>query len=371
MIKAITMPKWGLSMTEGVLGDWLVKKGDLVETGTELVLVETEKISGAVEATESGVLRRSVAITGEILPVGSLLGVLAGTETSDSEIESFVRQFQENFIPETDVADESGDQMETVQLGDVSVAFLRQGSAARTAILLHGFGGDLNNWLFNHPALTSNRTVIAVDLPGHGHSTKKVGDGSFAFMAEILHDTLRELGISQADWVGHSMGGAIALHLALSRPAIVCSLALISSAGLGPEINSEYLQGFIHSRSRRELKPHVGQLFDDSSLVTRQLVEDLLKYKRLDGVQGCLKSLAVQLAGSSESAENALHLLNSGTLPTLVLWGANDRIIPVSYARALKRQERVHIFENTGHMAQMERASEINRLITTFWKEQD
>ena len=367
MIRAITMPKWGLSMTEGIMGDWLVAEGAAVESGTEVVLVETEKISGAVEAVDAGTLRRAVAITGDTLPVGALLGVLAGAEIPNSEIDAFVRQFQENFVPKEEGADESRDQTETVQVGELKIAFLQQGSAARTAVLRHGFGGDLNNWLFNHTAMTSNRTVIAVDLPGHGRSTKEVSDGSFAFMADVLHDTMRELGVAQADWVGHSMGGAIALRLVQSRPKIVRSLTLISSAGLGPEINTEYLQGFIHSRSRRELKPHVGQLFCDASLVTRQLVEDLLKYKRLDGVQDCLKALAVQLADSAGSAEIMRQILDSGTIPALVIWGADDRIIPASHARALTRQDRVHIFENTGHMVQMERASEINRLITTFW----
>ena len=368
MIKAITMPKWGLSMTEGVVGDWLVAEGDAVESGTEVVLVDTEKIAGAVEAADASTLRRAVAVTGDTLPVGALLGVLAGDEIPDAEIDAFVRQFQENFVPEEAGAEDGGDQTETVQVGELSINYLRQGSADKTAVLLHGFGGDLDNWLFNHPALSSNRTVIAVDLPGHGRSTKEVGDGSFASMADVLHDTMRELDVAEADWVGHSMGGAVALHVARSQPQLVRSLTLIASAGLGPEINTEYLQGFTRSRSRRELKPHVQQLFGDASLVTRQLVEDLLKYKRLDGVQECLEALADRLADAGDQAEDARRIIDA--VPTLVIWGADDRIIPASHARDLPNQDRVHILENTGHMVQMERASEVNRLITAFWNDQ-
>ena len=369
MIKAITMPKWGLSMTEGVVGDWLVAEGDAVEPGTEVVLVDTEKIAGAVEVADAGTLRRAVAVTGDTLPVGALLGVLAGDEIPDAEIDAFVRQFQENFVPEEAGAEDGGDQTETVQVGELSINYLRQGSADKTAVLLHGFGGDLDNWLFNHPALSSNRTVIAVDLPGHGRSTKEVGDGSFASMADVLHDTMRELDVAEADWVGHSMGGAIALQLARSHPQLVRSLTLIASAGLGPGINTEYLQGFTHSRSRRELKPHVQQLFGDTALVTRQLVEDLLKYKRLDGVQACLEALADRLADSAGQAEDARRLIDSGTIPTLVIWGADDRIVPAGHARDLSNQDHVHILENAGHMVQMERASEVNRLIIDFWND--
>ena len=209
-----------------------------MESGAEVVLVDTEKIAGAVEAADAGVLRRAVAATGDTLPVGALLGVIAEAEVPDAEIDAFVQQFQDTFVPEEAGGEEDGDRIETVQVGDLTVAFLRQGCDDRTAVLLHGFGGDLDNWLFNHPALSSDRTVIAVDLPGHGRSTKEVGDGSFAFLADVVHDTLRKLDVAEADWVGHSMGGAIALHLAQSRPQIVRSLTLLASARLGPEINT-------------------------------------------------------------------------------------------------------------------------------------
>ena len=370
MTKAITMPKWGLSMKEGLVGDWLVAEGAEVGAGTEVVLVETEKIAGGVEVAEAGTLRRAVAATGDTLPVGALLGVLAGADTPDAEVDAFVSEFQANFVPEETDAEEGGDQTETIQVGEFSVNYLRQGSGARTAVLLHGFGGDLNNWLFNQAALAEHRTVIALDLPGHGLTTKKVANGNLLCMVHVLQNLMDRLGVAGADWVGHSMGGAIALQLALSRPDLVRSLTLLASAGLGPEINTGYLQGFAASRNRRELRPHVRQLFADPSLVTRQLVADLLKYKRLDGVQECLEALAYQLSDAAGQADAVRPVLDSGAIPTLVIWGADDRIIPAGHARALPDQVNVHILDNTGHMVQMERAPDVNRLITSFWTTQ-
>ena len=180
---------------------------------------------------------------------------------------------------------------------------------------MHGFGGDLNNWLFNQPALIADRTVIALDLPGHGLTTKKVANGSMLCQVHVLQNMMDKLGVAEADWVGHSMGGAIALQLAQSRPDLVRSLTLLASAGLGPEINTEYLQGFTTSRNRRELKPHVRQLFADESLVTRQLVADLLKYKRLDGVQESLEALAYQLGDHGAQAEEARQVIDAVPYP--------------------------------------------------------
>ena len=368
-IKVITMPKWGLRMKEVSVGDWLIEEGITVDSGMEVVEVETDKITSTVEVSDSGILRRAVAVSGETLPVGALLGVITEEEVSDEELDDFIQKFQDNFVPEEDNEEDSGPKTETVQIGELTLNFLRQGDAEKAAFLLHGFGGDLNNWLFNHQALISNRTVITIDLPGHGSSSKDVGNGSFGFMAETILQFMKELDIMEADWVGHSMGGAIALQLAKSHPEMVRSLTLIGSAGLGEEINGDYLRGFTQSQSRRELKPFVQQLFKDSSLVTRQLVEDLLKFKRIDGVQVCLQTIMDCFIDGDKQVEILTNVLESQDIPALVIWGKEDRILPVDHAGSLPNQVQVKILEDGGHMVQMESASEVNQLINEFWEQ--
>ena len=363
------MPKWGLTMKEGTVGDWLIEEGETVDSGMEVVEVETDKITSAVEVSDSGILRRAVAVSGETMPVGTLLGVITEEEVPNEELDAFIQKFQDNFVPEEDNEEDSGPKIETVQIGELTLNFLRQGDAEKVAFLLHGFGGDHNNWLFNHQALISNRTVIALDLPGHGSSSKDVGNGSFGFMAETILQFMKELDIMEADWVGHSMGGAIALQLAKSHPEMVRSLTLIGSAGLGEEINGDYLRGFTQSQSRRELKPFVQQLFKDSSLVTRQLVEDLLKFKRIDGVQVCLQTIMDCFIDGDKQVEILTNVLESQDIPALVIWGKEDRILPVDHAGSLPNQVQVQILEDGGHMVQMESASEVNQLINEFWEQ--
>ncbi len=88
------MPKWGMSITEGELVKWLVEEGAGVSAGDAIAEIETEKITGVVEAPTAGILRRKVAQVGETIPVGGLLGVIADSSVSDEEIEAFVGESQ-------------------------------------------------------------------------------------------------------------------------------------------------------------------------------------------------------------------------------------------------------------------------------------
>lgn len=347
-IQRVTMPKWGLSMESGKITEWLVKPGDTIAEGDPICEIDTDKIAGELESTWEGTVRALVVDVNEDVPVGGTIAVVAPPEVSDDEIDAVIAEAREQLAAGA-VEDESGPKVATVTVGGRELSYASMGEGDETPIVfLHGYGGDKNSWLFVQEPLSTDRVTYALDLPGHGASSKDVGDGSLETLAKSVLGFLDELGLDKANLVAHSMGGAVAVLAAAHAPDRVASLTLISPAGLGPEINTSYIEGFASAETRRELKPHLQQLFADSGLVNRQLIDDLLKYKRLDGVDEALSKLSATLTSGDVSVAEDLGRFGG---KVVVVWGAADKIVPISNAAGLSDVRQI---EEVGHMAHME-----------------
>jgi len=361
-ITPIIMPKWGLEMREGTIADWLVEEGTRIEVGMPIMDVETDKISNAVEAPDAGLLRRRVASAGQTLPVRALLGVLAEADVSDHDIDAFIQGFE---VPAADSGDEdTGPAFDYAEIDGLRVRYARRGPEEGTPlVLIHGFGGDLGNWLFNMDALAEKVPVIALDLPGHGQSAPRLPGTSLVALSDFVAQFLDAIGVSRAHFAGHSMGAAIASQLALVQPSKVASLSLICPAGMGESINTAYTDGFVSAESRRELKPVVELLFDNPELVTRNLLEDLLKYKRIDGIPDVLRALGGALFSDNRQTQTPGLELGATGIPVLVVWGESDQVIPSSQAANAPAGATVEVLKGAGHMVMMEKANDVNALI--------
>lgn len=358
-IKRVTMPKWGLSMESGRLIEWLVSEGDEIEKGQDVAEIDTDKIVAVLESTCSGVVRALVVEVNVAVPVGGTIVVVAPADVPQEEIDAVVAEAKEQLVS-GDIEDVSGPEVAEVDVDGRSISYAVLGdteSEATPVVFVHGYGGDKNSWLFVQEPISADRATYALDLPGHGDSSKDVGDGSVATLASSLIGFLNELGLSRVHLVGHSTGGAVATVAAADPAALgkVASLTLISPVGYGPDVNAGYIRGFAEAETRRELKPHLQQLFADQSQVNRQLIDDLLKYKRLDGVDAALALIVAALLDGEKSAVDVTAEQASFGGKTVAVWGAEDKVIPASNSGSLEGKATVHTVDGAGHMAHIEK----------------
>jgi pyruvate dehydrogenase E2 component (dihydrolipoamide acetyltransferase) len=298
------------------------------------------------------------------VPVSGTIALIAPAEVGDDALDAAVAAARE--VIDAGVPDDAGGvpEVQTADVGERKISYAGAGVDGEVILLVHGYGGDRNSWLFLQEPLAATYRAYALDLPGHGTSAKDVGDGPLGVLADAVTGVLDALGAARAHLVGHSLGGAVALAVAARDPGRIASLTLIAPAGFGAEINAGYLRGFADAQTRRELRPVVSQLFADESLVTRQLVDDVLAYKRLDGVNEALHTLVdALLDGDAQRAEGAAAMTAiGGAVPVTVVWGSADRIIPAAQAQAVAGAVR-RLIDGAGHMPHMERPAEVQAAI--------
>jgi pyruvate dehydrogenase E2 component (dihydrolipoamide acetyltransferase) len=362
---AVTVPRWGLSMDEGTLASWLVAEGEAVAAGDEIAEIETSKIANVLEAPAAGVLRRQIAGEGEVRPVGALIGVIGDAGEDDAMIGAFIADHAD---PVARAAGAERVEPVTITVEGEPFRYLRLAPAdgapsARPLVLIHGFGGDHASWAFNQAALAQQRPVYAIDLPGHGGSTKQVGDGSLAALARRVAAWMETMGRGRVHVVGHSMGAAVAATLALDHSDRIKSLTAINGAGFGGMLNRDYIDGFLAASRRKDLKPAVELLFADPALVTREMLDDLIAAKRIDGAAEALRQIADNAIGAAALTRLARRI-DQIAVPTLRIVGEEDHIVtdsPRDGARMVR----------AGHMPHLEAADAVNTMIAEFLRDTD
>ncbi len=238
-------------------------------------------------------------------------------------------------------------------------------------VLLHALAESVLDWRWVLPALARTHRVYAPDLPGFGSSARPVSDYSPAFFARFVAAYLDALGIDRAAVVGNSLGGLVALRLALSEPARVSALGLIDSAGLGRGVSyalrSPTLPGYgglaiawsktpLGATQRAWLKANL--LFARPRLVPAEWMKEQYRLAQSPGfLEAALAALRAQVDLRGQR-EVLLDRLPSLEIPTLVVWGASDRVFPASQARdaiSRLREGSLELIPACGHLPQVER----------------
>ena len=244
-------------------------------------------------------------------------------------------------------------------------------SAGRPVLLLvHGMAGSSSTWREVMPSLAQRYTVVAPDLPGHGESDKPRQDYSLGAHANVLRDLLIALGIDHATVVGHSLGGGVAMQLAYQHPQYCERLILVASGGLGHDVSwmlraltfpgVEYLTPVLFPSFVRNAGNAISHRLRSLGLRAPRIEEQWRSYVSLTDPEtrhAFLRTLraVVDAGGQTVSAHDRLYL--TSRLPTLILWGERDRIIPVAHAHdahAAMPGSRLVLFEESGHFPHTE-----------------
>ncbi|MBV9934561.1 MAG: alpha/beta fold hydrolase [Actinobacteria bacterium] len=269
-----------------------------------------------------------------------------------------------------------------VRIHGHDVAYKAAGSGP-ALVLVHGIAGSSATWARVLPELAETHTVIAPDLLGHGESAKPRGDYSLGAYASGIRDLLVLLGIERATFVGHSLGGGIAMQLAYQFPDMCERLVLVASGGLGKEVSpllrvisapgSEYVLPVVLTPRLHGLFERIGAVLSKTGMRGDPLLQELwASYTRLTDARAqrafvhTIRSV-IDVAGQRVSARDRLYLAQE--VPTLIIWGNRDRVIPLAHAsiaHELMPGSRLEIVPGAGHFLPLERPDAFMSVLQDF-----
>lgn len=434
MITCLYVPRWGITMERGLIAVWLAQAGERVKKGQPLLEMETEKITNVIESPADGVLRAVLYPAGEKPAVGELIAVIAEpdeafdldalraeakvaasagaarekraarpaerTERGRVRASPAARKLAQEYG--LDLANVAGTGPEgslsredveravvdavaaTMQDGFASVDgmrlhYLAAGGAdmgLKTSelpiVLVHGLGGSTMLWQPNLTALATKHRVFALDLPGHGLSDKPPIEYSVSILAQALTGFLDALGLERAVLVGHSLGGQVCLQVALPEPARVARLALADSGGLGSEINLAFLEPMLNGLNRDATETMLRGLFHKPEFASRVMTDATYEMLGAEGAWDALVSATRAAVSDGAQTGTLTARLNELTMPVLIVWGAEDTVIPIAHAHAALAalpNAKLWIAANAGHCPQLEAAQGFNERVMEFLSE--
>lgn len=264
-----------------------------------------------------------------------------------------------------------------IKIGSINMRYWTWGDGA-TLILLHGLGSCVETWKYTISPLAPHHRVYAIDLVGCGRSDKPSATYSLVDQAQFLKAFMDALGIKSTSLIGNSMGGGVALQFALLFPQQVEKLVLANSLGLGKEIAltlrlaSLPVVSQLFRPSRRSTAVVLKQSVYDSAVITDDWVELFYQIATLPGAQEALQrqiKANINFWGVRSSIYGAIVAqLATISAPTLVIWGQQDRVLPVAHAQVAKRMPNacLQIFNFCGHWPQVEQPEKFNTLTLEF-----
>jgi len=275
--------------------------------------------------------------------------------------------------------------VKTIELSSGKLAYVEKGKG-QTILFIHGLGGNLSHWLKSVNELSSAYTCIAIDLPGYGWSDKNVdtkGKDRLQFYADAIAEFLKKKKIKKVVLVGHSMGAQTAIIAALQNTCVT-KLILAAPAGLetftekeGELLIASTPASVFEKQDEAVIRNNFKMNFVQQPADVEQLIQDRLQMKRCSNFNIYCETVSAGVKGMlAHPVKDSLQYLQ---IPVLIVFGANDLLIPNRYLHAsLKTEElakqsaalipkgKVEMIEKAGHMVPFEKNNEINIIIKNF-----
>jgi len=258
----------------------------------------------------------------------------------------------------------------------------RRAGQGPVLLLIHGISSSSRTWIPAMRLLQHDYTVLAPDLLGHGKSAKPAGDYSLGSHASTMRDLLHLLGIERATVVGQSFGGGVAMQFAYQFPARCERLVLVDAGGLGREVTwtlrlatwpaAEYVMPALFPAFVRQWGDSVVRFLGARGVRNPRAVEMWRCYRSLaepENRRAFVRTAraVIDPGGQSVSATNRLYL--GAQMPTLLIWGSEDKIIPVAHAYQAHEaipNSRLEVIEGAGHFPQAENPARFAEVLKDF-----
>jgi 2-hydroxy-6-oxonona-2,4-dienedioate hydrolase len=247
------------------------------------------------------------------------------------------------------------------------IHYIEAGSGP-VVVLLHGLGGNTTNWAFNVAALAQKHRVVVLDQIGFGQSDKPLINYRIATYVDFLDAFLQKLKIERASFVGNSMGGWVAAAFALAHPEKVERLVLVDAAGFS------FAQGFdttqlikLNPSTREGMKELVSRVFYNKQIFMSDAFIDASMAARITAGDGhTIRSITESIIRREDFLDNRLSVIKQ---PTLIIWGREDGLLPLADGQRFQKEipgAQLLVFEQCGHVPQVEKAAEFNAAVLKF-----
>lgn len=258
----------------------------------------------------------------------------------------------------------------TATVYGTKIHYVEAGSGP-VVVLLHGLGGNTTNWQFNIAALAQKYRVIVPDQIGFGKSDKPLINYRIATYVDFLDAFLKELKIERASLVGNSMGGWVAASYALAHPERVERLVLADAAGLMPAQDLDMaLLMKLNPSTREGMKELVSRVFYNKVIFMSDAFIDASMVARINAGDGyTIRSLTESILRREDFLDQSLSAIKR---PTLVIWGREDGLLPLADGQRFQKEipgAQLVIFEQCGHVPQVEKALDFNAAVLKFLAE--